>query len=51
MFFPSSDSGLHLIIDHVQEGSPAWKSGLRPFDGIISVSTWVITVMDRVDVS
>ena len=42
--------GLHLVIDNIRENSPAWNSGLRPMDCIVSVHDWMITLMDKAEV-
>ena len=43
----SEEHGLHLIFSNVDEASPAWESGIRPGNVIVTVNGWLITVMDR----
>ena len=46
--FPFSDeNGLYLVLGSVQPDGPAYESGLRSGDVIVTVSDWLITVMDR----
>ena len=46
-FTRSEESGLNLIIETVNQDSPAYKSGVRQGDVIVTVDDWLITVMDR----
>ena len=46
----SSECGLQLVLGHVEENSPAWKSGLKAGDAIVTVNEWVITMMDKPEV-
>ena len=43
----SEEGGLQLIFGEVKEDSPAWKSGIRPSDVIVTVNDWLITIMDK----
>lgn len=43
----SDENGLHLVLLGVEESGPAWCSGVRPGDTIVTVNDWLITVMDR----
>ena len=45
--FFSKSHGLHLILDQVVENGPAWESGVRPGDVIVTVNDWLIVLMDR----
>ena len=36
-----------LILSDVKEDCPAWKSGARPGDAIVTVKDWLVTLMDR----
>ena len=47
----SLDAGLHLIIETVSTDSPAYKSGVRPGDVIVTVDDWLITLMDKPQVT
>ena len=46
----SSECGLLLVLGQVAEDSPAWHSGLRGGDAIVSVNDWKINLMDRPEV-
>merc|ERR1712029_33148 len=39
----SKDKGLHLIMDDVVESGPAWESGVRKGDVIVTVNDWLIS--------
>ena len=43
----SDENGLYLVLGSVYEDGPAYESGLRSGDVIVTVSDWLITVMDR----
>ena len=43
----SDENGLYLVLGQVMEDGPAYESGLRSGDVIVTVSDWLITVMDR----
>ena len=43
----SDENGLYLVLGSVYEDGPAYESGLRAGDVIVTVSDWLITVMDR----
>lgn len=45
--FPSKNHGLHLILNDVVENGPAWESGVRAGDVIVTVNDWLIVLMDR----
>jgi len=47
----SKDKGLHLIMDDVVESGPAWESGVRKGDVIVTVNDWLIVLMDRPQVA
>jgi C-terminal processing protease CtpA/Prc len=47
----SKNHGLHLIMKDVVEGCPAWESGVRPGDVIVTVNDWLIVLMDRPQVA
>lgn len=47
----SKDHGLHLILDNVVENGPAWESGVRAGDVIVTVNDWLIVLMDRPQVA
>ena len=47
----SKNHGLHLIMKDVVEGCPAWESGVRPGDVIVTVNDWLIVLMDRPQVT
>jgi len=47
----SSEHGLQLLLGTVEPGSPAWKSGLRSGDTIVTVNDWTITLMDKPEVA
>ena len=47
----SEEAGLNLIIETVNQDSPAYKSGVRQGDVIVTVDDWLITLMDRPQVS
>jgi len=47
----SKDHGLHLILNDVIENGPAWESGVRPGDVIVTVNDWLIVLMDRPQVA
>ena len=47
----SEERGLHLIIESVGADSPAFRSGAREGDVIVAVDDWLITPMDRPQVS
>ena len=47
----SKNQGLHLIMDDVVESGPAWESGVRKGDVIVTVNDWLIVLMDRPQVS
>lgn len=47
----SDEYGLHLVLGHVSEESPAYASGVRSGDVIVKVNDWLITVMDRPQVN
>ena len=42
---------MYLVLGQVSEDGPAYESGLRSGDVIVTVSDWLITVMDRPQVS
>ena len=46
----SKNQGLHLIMDDVVESGPAWESGVRKGDVIVTVNDWLIVLMDRAQV-
>ena len=50
-FTRSAEAGLNLIIETVNQDSPAYKSGVRQGDVIVTVDDWLITLMDRPQVS
>merc|ERR1711909_19574 len=43
----SKNHGLHLIMDDVVENGPAWESGVRKGDVIVTVNDWLIVLMAR----
>merc|ERR1711936_718103 len=47
----SKNHGLHLILDDVVENGPAWESGVRKGDVIVTVNDWLIVLMDRAQVA
>jgi len=47
----SKNQGLHLIMDDVVESGPAWESGVRKGDVIVTVNDWLIVLMDRAQVA
>merc|ERR1719192_165970 len=47
----SDENGLYLVLGSVYEDGPAYESGLRSGDVIVTVSDWLITVMDRPQVA
>jgi len=47
----SDENGLYLVLGSVQPDGPAYESGLRSGDVIVTVSDWLITVMDRPQVA
>ena len=47
----SDENGLYLVLGQVYEDGPAYESGLRSGDVIVTVSDWLITVMDRPQVN
>ena len=47
----SEERGLQLIIESVGADSPAFRSGAREGDVIVAVDDWLITPMDRPQVS
>merc|ERR1719422_900156 len=47
----SDENGLYLVLGQVYEDGPAYESGLRSGDVIVTVSDWLITVMDRPQVA
>ena len=47
----SKNHGLHLILNDVIENGPAWESGVRPGDVIVTVNDWLIVLMDRPQVN
>ena len=47
----SEEAGLQLIIDEVTKVGPAYRSGLRAGNTIVTVDDWLITLMDRPQVS
>jgi len=47
----SKNHGLHLIMDDVVENGPAWESGVRKGDVIVTVNDWLIVLMDRPQVA
>jgi len=47
----SKNQGLHLILDDVVEFGPAWESGVRKGDVIVTVNDWLIVLMDRAQVA
>ena len=51
VFCFSHETGLNLIIETVAENGPAWKCGVRPGDVIVTVDDWLITVMDKPQVT
>ena len=46
----SKNQGLHLILEDVVECGPAWESGVRKGDIIVTVNDWLIVLMDRAQV-
>ena len=46
-FLSSKNHGLHLIMNDVVENGPAWESGVRAGDVIVTVNDWLIVLMDR----
>ena len=46
----SDDDGLLLVLGEVDEESPAWQSGLRCGDAIVTVNDWKTNMMDRPEV-
>ena len=47
----SEEAGLQLRVDQVTELGPAYRSGLRAGNTIVTVDDWLITLMDRPQVS
>merc|ERR1719278_1917087 len=47
----SKNQGLHLILEDVVECGPAWESGVRKGDIIVTVNDWLIVLMDRAQVA
>ena len=47
LFSASDENGLYLVLGAVHHDGPAYESGLRSGDVIVTVSDWLITVMDR----
>jgi len=47
----SDENGLYLVLGAVHHDGPAYESGLRSGDVIVTVSDWLITVMDRPQVA
>merc|ERR1712038_1747308 len=47
----SDENGLYLVLGQVHSDGPAYESGLRSGDVIVTVSDWLITVMDRPQVA
>merc|ERR1712240_509392 len=47
----SDEYGLHLVLGRVEEGCPAYRSGIREGDVIVTVNGWLITVMDKPQVA
>jgi hypothetical protein len=47
----SKNHGLHLILNDVVEHGPAWESGVRAGDVIVTVNDWLIVLMDRPQVA
>jgi len=47
----SKNHGLHLIMEDVVESGPAWESGVRKGDVIVTVNDWLIVLMDRAQVA
>merc|ERR1712037_966908 len=47
----SKNHGLHLILNDVVESGPAWESGVRAGDVIVTVNDWLIVLMDRPQVA
>ena len=47
LFLFSKNHGLHLILNDVTENGPAWESGVRPGDVIVTINDWLIVLMDR----
>merc|ERR1711962_247585 len=47
----SKNHGLHLIMNDVVENGPAWESGVRAGDVIVTVNDWLIVLMDRPQVA
>jgi hypothetical protein len=45
--FFSKNHGLHLILNDVIENGPAWESGVRAGDVIVTINDWLIVLMDR----
>jgi C-terminal processing protease CtpA/Prc len=43
----SKNHGLHLILNDVMENGPAWESGVRAGDVIVTINDWLIVLMDR----
>jgi C-terminal processing protease CtpA/Prc len=43
----SKNHGLHLIMNDVIENGPAWESGVRAGDVIVTINDWLIVLMDR----
>ena len=47
----SHQAGLQLIIDEVSQVGPAYRCGLRAGNTIVTVDDWLITLMDRPQVT
>jgi len=47
----SKNQGLHLIMNEVVESGPAWESGVRAGDVIVTINDWLIVLMDRPQVA
>ena len=50
VLFSSDENGLYLVLGAVHEDGPAYECGLRSGDVIVTVSDWLITVMDKPEV-
>ena len=49
--YTKAEAGLFLVVEEVEEDSPAWRGGLRRTDCIISIHGWIITRMDKPEVT
>merc|ERR1711971_969985 len=47
----SDENGLYLVLGAVHDDGPAYECGLRSGDVIVTVSDWLITVMDKPEVA